>query len=290
VIYRRVNDVIASEVAGETLLVPREQVHRAAAALNALGYATPDSFDYQSSRQNLEHHHLPPLVREGSPIWVELHWQFVPPEAPYTVAIEGVFSRARGCPLPAFDGMVPSPEDLLFHVALHAAYNSIFEAGIRQLCDIKIILDKSAQGFDWQLFGGICEAARAARPVALSMALAHDLMKVSLPASQAAAYRDDVDDAIFQTARRYILTGVKPTDGQVMRIVAGEKLSPVFVARCAVRRLREIAVSDAESRRAAIRHYNGLLRGIYAPDEAAVSSDRQAAAHAFTALRQWLGQ
>jgi hypothetical protein len=277
------------EVGDFDILVPEKQIYRAVEALGSLGYEPPGAFDYQASRQEKEHHHLPPLAREGSPIWIELHWQLVPPEAPYRIDVDGILRRAEVRRFQALECIVPSAEDLLFHVALHAAYNSTFEAGIRQLCDIHAVLEYGSQRLDEETFVKNVEDAGAMRPVSLALALSGELMGATIPSALAEECRRVVADPVFDTARRYILTGIKPSDSQLMRAIAREKLSPIFVARRGFRRLRELATADAESRQAALRHYGELMRGICAQPKDAAASDSTAAAD-YSLLRKWITQ
>jgi hypothetical protein len=51
---------------------------------------------------------------------VELHWDIEPPTAPFRIDTDGLRDRAKPARIAGVSTLVPSPEDMLIHLCLHA--------------------------------------------------------------------------------------------------------------------------------------------------------------------------
>ena len=158
-------------------------LERAESALAALGYRTDRDLPISAY---LEHEHeLPPLVSEGMrPI--DLHWNIVSPTGPFRVDVDALFARSRILLLDGAPMRVMANEDLLLHVCLHAASDHFGIAGVRPLLDIKELLDRPG-AIDWSVVPVRAAEWQAARPAALALLVARDLVGAKVDPNALAA-------------------------------------------------------------------------------------------------------
>jgi hypothetical protein len=156
------------------LLVHREALPAAVAALEALGYRSPVG----SLQLKVTSHHLPRFMRAGRTA-IELHWRLSmdsddPP---------GLWERAIQVAAPGINARVLGPTDLLLHLALHAARSHRCHMGLRPWHDMALTMQHYAAALDWDLLVRSCRGQDAARPAALAFLLAHDLAGAEPPAT-----------------------------------------------------------------------------------------------------------
>ncbi|OGV89367.1 MAG: hypothetical protein A3K19_20370 [Lentisphaerae bacterium RIFOXYB12_FULL_65_16] len=77
------------------LLLRRADLATAREALLNAGYRIPVPHAWQQRRFERDHHHLAPMVRADSGIWVELHWHILPNGTPGRPDIEGIWARTE---------------------------------------------------------------------------------------------------------------------------------------------------------------------------------------------------
>jgi hypothetical protein len=125
------------------LLVPSDSIQRAHAVVeDRLGYSV---YGARLGRDDVErlasHHHHFPLVKHGGTTMVELHHRLLHDRPEYDVA--SLWARA----VPAGDDpprLLPAPEDLFLHVAVHFAFDRIHrgESSLSQLADIARVAER----------------------------------------------------------------------------------------------------------------------------------------------------
>ena len=156
------------------LLVRREALPAAVAALEALGYRSPVG----SLQLKVTSHHLPRYMRAGRTA-IELHWRLSmdsddPP---------GLWERAIQVAAPGINARGLGPTDLLLHLALHAARSHRCHMGLRPWHDMALTMQHYAAALDWDLLVRSCREQDATRPAALAFLLAHDLAGAEPPAT-----------------------------------------------------------------------------------------------------------
>lgn len=119
------------------ILIRREDLERAHATLaSALGYdLTLARLDRDDELRLATSHHHFPLVRQGGALMVELHHRLLKDRPEYPVG--GIWDRARPGDRPPAH-LLPAPEDLALHVAVHFALDRINrrESALGQLADL----------------------------------------------------------------------------------------------------------------------------------------------------------
>jgi len=155
------------------ILVPREALPAVEAALIGAGWewAKPDAYDNAYYRRWM--HELPPLIHEGRDRMVDVHHTILPPTARITPDAEALIADA----VPLGDGLhVLSPADRIIHAAAHLFADGDLSGGLRNLWDIRCLLDDGAAALE----------VRAAqhglgREVTRAMRLAHRVFGAAVP-------------------------------------------------------------------------------------------------------------
>lgn len=155
------------------LLVREGDLQLAARTLAAAGYAS-------DSASVVRQAHLPPFCKPGEAS-VEVHWTITLPTDPFRIDVDGLWDRARPARIAGVDLLVLSPEDLLLHVCLHAAFLHHFEGGLRPFCDISALLSRFGPELDWGAVGLRARQWGARNCVYLTLRLARGLVRASVP-------------------------------------------------------------------------------------------------------------
>jgi hypothetical protein len=183
------------------LLVKPADAHRAEEVLVGLGYRSMAGHFPGVDYARL--HHLAPLHKDCSA--VEIHHHIVPPGNPLSVDLNGLWSRVRTVEIAGAKAYALSPEDLVLHLSVHAAYNHRFAVTVRTLCDLDAVLRRET--VDWEKLATIAQDAAASRFVACTLAVAEDLLMVPLPAAARSRFgRQDLDRELLESIGDFIMT------------------------------------------------------------------------------------
>jgi len=157
------------------ILVRRQDVEPAFAALSAAGYRTATPFHMESELAGTKH--LPPLENVSGAA-MEVHWRVSMPNDPWRIDPCCLWERAAPASLDGRPVQVLSPEDLLLHLCMHAAKHH-FSAGLLWLCDVQQVV---TGGVRWDAVASRALEFAAERPTALTLTLARDLLGAAVPA------------------------------------------------------------------------------------------------------------
>jgi hypothetical protein len=187
------------------LLVSVADLQRTADILEQLGYAPVEEFDPRSIRGRAQH--LPLFTRDGA-VPVEVHWQIERPSSPYRVDLEGLWARAKPARVAGAGVRVFSPEDLLLHTCLHAAYHHRFIVSLQVFADVRAILERHGAELDWEAVAVRAGRWGAVRPVHLCLYLARMLTGAEVPAEwlrrlEPNGFHPDLVAAARQQVQRY---------------------------------------------------------------------------------------
>lgn len=191
------------------LLVPDEDMARAAAVLEELGYEQAAPFRDPAMRQWLwqEQARWPPLVAPDDAVVVELHRRLGAFATPLGFEPTGVWARAQ--PTSGSMGQVPAAEDLVVHLALHWLLDRRLrsEGSLGQLADIARVLRGSGAAFDWDVIVRDAQRYDYGAPLALALLVVTALFNSPVPADAAASLDSGGIDArhVNETIRRRVL-------------------------------------------------------------------------------------
>jgi len=228
------------------LLLHHDDLSRAVEALERLGYRQHGGLGL--GPDEIESHHLPPMVKPGSPA-IELHWTLVTPldpmgrpNDPFSIDLDGLWQRAEEVVLAGVRTKVLSSEDLLLHLSVHLTQHHRFRTGVRTACDVAALLEsRQGRGVNWSLAEDSARRWRVERCVYLTLALARDMLAVSVPDDVLARFEPPgVDPGLVAQARRIALETPPLVSSRVSRIwQAGrwrDKLAGLFTVAFPSRR------------------------------------------------------
>lgn len=159
------------------VLVPRDAVAAAVAALRAAGFA---SVDEHALERLLEHKCNVGLQGPGGAPWLELHWSLEEPRPGLDDPTPALWDAARPARLGDADTRVMPTRFLLLHVCGHLAINHAFAFSLRALCDIDAIV-RAEPGFDWPAFADLARCRGWARGVCAALQLAASHLDTPVP-------------------------------------------------------------------------------------------------------------
>ena len=135
------------------VLVPRDQLAAAEAAVTALGFSDdPSAYDREHTPRPLRaaDHHQPGLVSADGLTAVELHHHITIRGEGRAFPIDDVWRRAR--PAAPF-ALASAPDDLLLHVAIHFTRNRLAgktAGALAQIQDVNLVVE--GHDIDWERF------------------------------------------------------------------------------------------------------------------------------------------
>lgn len=186
------------------ILVPREKLDAAEAALLVAGWewVKPDPYDDDYYRRWM--HELPPLIHRARDAMIDVHHTIVPLTARITPDAGALLAGAEVLR----DGVaVLSREDMICHAAAHLFADGDLAGGLRNLWDVRCLVDDGVpEGLEMraQLHGLEREVARALRLAeCLYSPVCHELVEggvpSGLPASRAltSSARTGVGDRFY---------------------------------------------------------------------------------------------
>ena len=174
-IYEDISLRVMSDV---DIMVKKEHVARAIAAMQKLGYQTSTYFDAQDSNRDVKH--VPPMSKTGA-AYLEIHYALLEEDRPFSIDIHGLWERAVPARVGGVDSLALSVEDLILHLCIHMTYQHRFNMGLRGLVDVLEVLRHYEGQVDWDVLHQRAEAWGAGRVLAVSLALVHELFSAWVP-------------------------------------------------------------------------------------------------------------
>lgn len=185
------------------VVVAPSDVDRAAAALGAAGYAPASRAAWHEARAANAWHAQVALVRSGEPLPVELHWRYCTRKLPWNPDPARVLARAVMGDVAGVPVAVPTGEDQVVLVLLHAARH-----GWDRLEGIVCAGALVARGIDGV---ALCERAREVgglRATLVGLEVARRLFHITLPGEvDAATGRDPAIPALADEANARLARG-----------------------------------------------------------------------------------
>jgi hypothetical protein len=163
------------------ILVRQEDAGRASEALEASGWTpTPDDV-LRDLLIDAQHHHLPPFLDPHmSGIRVELHVSHLPASHPFALDADMLWRDARPVGTPFNGALVPSPEHMLLHAAIHFAWQHPMTFGAwRTFRLVAMVADMT--DFTWDRFVTAAVNARASSAAFWTLHLASRLSGLDVP-------------------------------------------------------------------------------------------------------------
>ncbi len=165
------------------VLVRNGQAHEFEQMLHEMGYKSACALSGKKCIHH-EHHHLCPLVSANYVHCVEIPLQLTHPQAKAQLDIEGIWDRARLEPWRSRTVLSLDPTDLILYLALHSTYShELHDHGLRDTCDIALVLARLSQSIDWDALEERATAASATKYLYLSLELARQICYAQIPSN-----------------------------------------------------------------------------------------------------------
>lgn len=175
------------------ILLPRDRLDAAEAALLAAGFEWVKDDEYSQAYYRRWMHELPPLVHGERGSMIDVHHTILPPTARRTpdaaALIEDSIEIAPGL-------RILDPADMIVHAATHLFADGDLAGGLRNLWDIDRLLRLFASSPDfWTRLGARARRHEMLEPVALALRLADRVF--ATPVEPRLAGHDRIRDTLF---------------------------------------------------------------------------------------------
>ena len=161
------------------ILVRQADAGRASEALEASGWtSTPDEVLHELLEGA---HHLPPFVDPQMPgLRLELHVAHLPANHPFAFDVSTLWRDARPAASPFAGALIPSPEHILLHAAVHFAWQHPMSFGAWRTFRVASIVT-GMNDFSWDRFVNSATSSRASTSCFWTLRLANRLSGIDVP-------------------------------------------------------------------------------------------------------------
>ena len=185
------------------VLVRREDMGPAVAALSQLGYRLEDSFSPRITEACYESYGQDVLLAEGR-FTVEPHWAFTSRALSVDLDLDGLWSRATKVSLAGRDVPTLSLEDTLLTACLHGSKEKWWR--LLWIADVAAFIHRQP-ALDWSVLMERADACGMRRMFLLGLALAKNLFLTHLPTTLSLAIeRDRKCLQLVQESKSYLFT------------------------------------------------------------------------------------
>jgi hypothetical protein len=160
------------------LLVDRQNVLRVKGLLMAEGYRPRPELTEAEERWLLDSQHAYFLVRDGGPVFVELHWTISPRYVSPSLGPERLWDRVERVTVAGIAVPTLAPEVLLPSLCEHGAKHAWERLG--WICDIAELV-RNRTDLDWDEILRQAQRYGGGRTLALGLLLAYSLLGAPLP-------------------------------------------------------------------------------------------------------------
>ncbi len=171
------NNIALRSMSDIDILVGKTDLGKADEELRKIGYRRSEC---QIEVVCARHHHLPIFCKEGATP-IELHWHIEKFINLFTIDLEELWKRARATTIAENEVLVLSPEDLLLHLCVHAAFNHLFQMMLRALYDIAEVIHYYQDQITWEVVCFRTQQWGANNSVYLTLYLAKTLVGAAVP-------------------------------------------------------------------------------------------------------------
>ncbi len=93
--------------------------------------------------------HFQALIHPETKCMLEIHCFITSEDSPFEIPICGLWERAQPATLNSNNIYLLSPEDLIIHLCMHAAYDHLFDFGLGALYDISLTIKHYGENINW---------------------------------------------------------------------------------------------------------------------------------------------
>lgn len=193
------------------LLVHREDVERASAAVLAAGWKLTENPVYLELLQDA--HHLPHFVDPALPgMRLELHVMLMPDDQPFAFDESLLWRDARAAAAP-FDGaLVPSANHVLLHACVHFAWQHTLTFGAWRTFRVVAAMVRQPD-FDADRFANEALAVKAGTSCYWALRLARTMAGITVPERMLARLAPPTPAWVCDALERHFIAQIAPGEG-----------------------------------------------------------------------------
>jgi hypothetical protein len=195
------------------LLVRKEDAARAREAVLAAGWAQTRDERLHDLLKDM-HHEAPFYDAQLPGLRLELHTELLPPDHSFAFALDELWARGSAATVPFAGATIPAASDLLFHVAVHFAWQHQMQFGAwRTLRAVGVAVQ--APTFDWPGAVELAKASKAATSFYWTLRLARHVAGMAVPDAVLAACAPPTAEPLRRAIERAVVAGVAPGEAPV---------------------------------------------------------------------------
>lgn len=193
------------------VLVHREDVKRAQAAVLAAGWNLTDNPVYLEMLQDA--HHLPHFVDPTLPgMRLELHVMLMPDDQPFAFDEALLWRDARPATPPFNGALVPSANHILLHACVHFAWQHTLAFGAWRT--FRVVSAMIAQpDFSWDRFAETAREVKAGTSCFWTLRLAQTMAEIPIPEHVLARLAPPTPTRVRNALERHFITQIAPGEG-----------------------------------------------------------------------------
>jgi len=190
------------------LLVRERDLPAAHEAIAAAGWQQTDDQRLHTLLQGMQHE--APFYDPQLPgVRLELHSALLPPDHSFEFSAESLWERARAAPAPFEGALLPAPELLVLHAAIHYAWQHQMTFGAwRTLRGIALLAARP--GFDWSRLVDEARSRRATSSLHWTLRIGRALGALEAPAEVLRSTRPPTPEFIGRVIERQVIGGIAP--------------------------------------------------------------------------------
>ena len=162
------------------LLVEKENLDKAGAILERLGFLSNEGYrDKEWYREH--HHHIVPYVSSNGSMAIEIHWHIIERTGLMDLPIDQLWARAQSVRIASVPCLALSVEHMLLHVALHLSSPNRFLGQLRGLYDVAELLRRFGHELNWAELLRVAALADAHNYLYVVLCLVRDALGAPVP-------------------------------------------------------------------------------------------------------------
>jgi hypothetical protein len=161
-----------------------------------------ENYDY-GIMSDFKHFHA--LIHPETKCMLEIHCFISSESSPFEIPASEIWESAQPAVINKNTVYILSPEDLIIHLCLHAAYDHLFEFGLGALYDIVITIEHYGQNLNWKEIQCRSSQWRTTQCLLLSLYFVKKWMGASIPNEVLEDFQIDkmvhiAEERIFKTS------------------------------------------------------------------------------------------
>ena len=181
------------------LMVKKADLPRVAEKFLKMGYNSTERISVKGLSSTIEK----PTFTNLHNNYFDIHWTLDIDS--FQIDVTSLWEKAQSVKIAGVKTLVLAPEDLLLYISEHASFHHVFYHSLKFLCDISLTIRHYQNQVDWEQVHLRAKQWRLDRCLYLTLYLASELLKVSVPAKILDAHKpNNVDISVAALAKEAV--------------------------------------------------------------------------------------